>query len=69
MTPNDTLVASLVLILVLGAVNVLLERRIKKLEQAIKWFAQHIRIDDRDLEKTPPPDDLAKLIEGFEDMD
>lgn len=43
------------------------ELRIRNLERAVKWFATHLRIDDRDLEKSPPPDSLAALIENLDD--
>lgn len=43
------------------------QRVIMRNRKAIIWFAGHIRIDDRDLEKSPPPDDLLEIINDMEE--
>lgn len=52
-----------------GIAMYILERRIRRLEKAIIWFAEHIRIDDRDLAKTPIPEDLRDIINNLDGQD
>lgn len=56
-------------LLVIGAIIAWHQHRISKLERAVRWFASHLVIDDRDIEKTPPPSDLRKLLENPDDQD
>jgi len=67
MSTNDTV--QYILIVVLIALLAFQQQRVSKVEAGIRWFATHIKIDDRDLEKDPPPDDLQAIIDSFDGHD
>jgi len=67
MSSNELILSMLILSLII--VGVLQHHRINKIEAGIRWFAAHIRIDDRDLVKDPPPEDLQAIIDSFDGHD